>query len=220
MSNASPLTLLLPFPLLPALFRYDVDVPQIPLRRATVSIVSSENEPQKLPAVRTYSGSFVKQDTVGYHKHKDKERRSPNQVRKVSAPLDDLYDHHGNTGTPEGNGMLPHACNTLKPLVSQEEGAPASPPSSQELSTTSKEKGSHVDHSPLTSALLSDGRISSPVLCKGLVSPKSANLHNMVLPIPESWVQCGYLWLRIKLFNNRYEWICMVSRLCTVCVGI
>jgi len=222
MSNASPLTLLLPFPLLPALFRYDVDVPQIPLRRATVSIVSSENEPQKLPAVRTYSGSFVKQDTVGYHKHKhkDKERRSPNQVRKVSASLDDLYDHHGNTATPEGNGMLLHACNTLKPLVSQEEGAPASPPSSQELSTTSKEKGSHVDHSPLTSALLSDGRISSPVLCKGLVSPKSANLHNMVLPIPESWVHCGYLWLRIKLFNNRYEWICMVSRLCTVCVGV
>ena len=75
MSNASPLTLLLPFPLLPALFRYDVapisdsHVAQIPLRRATVSVVSSENEPQELPAVCTHSGSFFKQDTVGYHEH-------------------------------------------------------------------------------------------------------------------------------------------------------
>ena len=195
-------------------------------RSATHPATSSQRKPA---ALRPHSSSVV--GTVGYHKHEDNERRGLKQVGEASESLDDSSDHHGNTATPEEpakeakeakqveNGILPHARNSPRHLVLQEKGASASPPSSQELSTTSGEKASLIDHPPLASVRPSKGRchsgISSPVLCKRLLSPESTHLHNMVLSIPERWVQCGYLWLQIKLFNNRYEWIFMVSQLCT-----
>ena len=40
------------------------------------------------------------------------------------------------------------------------------------------------------------------------------NFQKMVLPVPNSWVKCSYLWLRMKLPNNRYAWTYIVS----VCV--
>lgn len=37
------------------------------------------------------------------------------------------------------------------------------------------------------------------------------NLQTLVNPLPEGWVKCGYLWLRMKLPNNRYAWTYIVS---------
>ena len=223
-----------PFPLPAPPCRYvvaPISAAEIHNRRVTHPATSSQRKPAKLPTLCPHSSSVV--GTVGYHKHEDNERRGLKQVGEASESLDDSGDHHENTATPEEpakeaieakeakqveNGILPHARNSPRRLVLQEKGAPALPPS-QELSTTSGEKGSLIDHPPLASVRPSKGRchsgISSPVLCKRLLSPESTHLHNMVLSIPESWVQCGYLWLRIKLFNNRYEWIFMVSQLCT-----
>ena len=156
-------------------------------------------------------------------KHKDKERKRLKQGRKVSTSLDDLCDPQGNTTAPEepakeakqgSNGLFQRARNSLRHLVSQEKAVPAPTPSQE--NSASEGKGSDADQSPLASTRPSDGlrhSVSPPVPRKESVSPESAHLHSLVLPIPESWVQCGYLWLRMKLPNNRYAWTYIVSQL-------
>ena len=37
------------------------------------------------------------------------------------------------------------------------------------------------------------------------------DLQKLIEPIPENWIKCGYLWLRMKLPNNRYAWMYIVS---------
>ena len=59
--------------------------------------------------------------------------------------------------------------------------------------------------------------VPSPVQREGVARSESARLHSLVLPVPKGWSQCGYLWLRMKLPNNRYAWTFIVS-LC-VCGG-
>ena len=59
--------------------------------------------------------------------------------------------------------------------------------------------------------------VPSPVQREGVARSESAHLHSLVLPVPKGWSQCGYLWLRMKLPNNRYAWTFIVS-LC-VCGG-
>ena len=161
-------------------------------------------------------------------KHKEKERRRLKKGEKVSTSLDDLCDPHENTNVPEepakeakqgGSGIFQRARNSLKHLVGQEKGVPA--PTPPQENSTLEEKGSHTDQSPLASTRSSDEQhhnVSSPVPRKESISPESSHLHSLVLPIPESWVQCGYLWLRMKLPNNRYAWTYIVSQL--LCVGV
>ena len=55
--------------------------------------------------------------------------------------------------------------------------------------------------------------VSSPVQREGVARSESAHLHSLVLPVPKGWSQCGYLWLRMKLPNNRYAWTFIVSLL-------
>ena len=47
------------------------------------------------------------------------------------------------------------------------------------------------------------------------------DLQRLIVPVCKSWLRCGYLWLRMKLPNNRYAWTHIVS-LCPwkdICLG-
>ena len=46
------------------------------------------------------------------------------------------------------------------------------------------------------------------------------SLEKLVPRSPTNWIKSGYLWLRMKLPNNRYAWTHIVSGLASVCVRV
>ena len=149
-------------------------------------------------------------------KHKNKNAK---KLGKVSTSAQEL-------SIPAHEEPSPQEASTAAPdepsMRAQHEASPPEEPSRQQPSTPAPEEPLiMVERDDSSEELVfscpseeQGDIVSPPVEREGVARSESAHLHSLVAPVPKGWVQCGYLWLRMKLPNNRYAWTFIVS----VCV--
>ena len=144
-------------------------------------------------------------------KHKNKNAK---KLGKVSTSAQELSIPPPDESSPQEPSMR-----------AQHEASPPDEPSRQQPSTPAPEeplimveKDDSSEEIVFSCPSEEQGDIASPpVEREGVARSESAHLHSLVAPVPKGWVQCGYLWLRMKLPNNRYAWTFIVSECVCVC---
>ena len=160
-------------------------------------------------------------------KHKKKKLRKVStsaQELSTAAP-DESLSQEFSTAAPDE--FLSQELSTAEEhsMRAQHEPSPSAPSPQQPSPPALEEPSIIVERNDSSEDLVfsspseeqGDNVPSPPVQREGVARSESARLHSLVLPVPKGWSQCGYLWLRMKLPNNRYAWTFIVS-LC-VCGG-
>lgn len=133
---------------------------------------------------------------------------SPRVSRKNSKSGSGIFKRAGRSKTKE---QLPKTSSSKEPSIS--------PPHHVTVPPSLVNGGGHFDklqpskRANMRSSSASHPVVSRPTLINQEPELSHFDLEGLVKQVDKNWIKCGYLWLRMKLPNNRYAWTHIVSLL-------
>ena len=167
---------------------------------------SSSGSPQENTS--PYFPRKSNKSSIFRRKNKQKGKASPQVLKKSPSP--DNRDKEKDSSSKEPS-LSPTAQSSSHDLIPNDTSVPLSNGHTTYEKTSTPTESSLPQHS---SSFSLPHVVSNPRMVKKKEEEDESvnfNLQTLVNPLPEGWVKCGYLWLRMKLPNNRYAWTYIVS---------
>ncbi len=136
------------------------------------------------------------------------------QSDEGASPTPEDSGREGGTASPTGGRRISKSggAGFLRSLLGSK--AHEVPRPQHDLSQIAENKSSRADQSDLSAVRPAKALVKVKVPpSPPPPSPRTMfDIQRLILPKPSTWIKSGYLWLRMKLPNNRYAWTHIVSQ--------